>query len=177
MAAAMLAAYPAVFAAGGVAAGMPVGTARTQMQALLRMRRGSPLRSRQYLAASVRAALPRRTTGRWPRLTIWQGALDRTVNPENAETLAAQWSELHGCGSLPPTLDIVAPGIQRRSWGRPARPAVELWTLDHIGHGFPVDPQTHGGGSAGPWVVDAGLSATQSMAAFWDIQRQPGRRG
>ena len=80
MAAAMLAAYPAVFAAGGVAAGMPVGTARTQMQALLRMRRGSPLRSRQYLAASVRAATPPRASN-WPRLTIWQGARDRTVNP------------------------------------------------------------------------------------------------
>ena len=51
MATAMLAAYLAVFAAGGVAAGMPVGSARTQMQALLRMRRGSLLRSRQYLAA------------------------------------------------------------------------------------------------------------------------------
>ena len=62
MAAAMLAAYPAVFAAGGVAAGMPVGAARTQMQAVLRMRHGNPLRLRHYLAATVRAMAPPRVS-------------------------------------------------------------------------------------------------------------------
>ena len=80
MAAAMLAAYPAVFAAGGVVAGMPVGAARTQMQALLRMRRGNPLRLRHYLAANVRAAAPPRASRAWPRLSIWQGARDQTVD-------------------------------------------------------------------------------------------------
>ena len=70
MAAAMLAAYPAVFAAGGVPAGMPVGSARTQIQALLRMRRGNRLRSRQYLAATARAAAPPRGGQPWPRLSI-----------------------------------------------------------------------------------------------------------
>ena len=39
MAAAMLAAYPAVFAAGAVVAGMPVGSARTMMGAVMHMRR------------------------------------------------------------------------------------------------------------------------------------------
>ena len=170
MAAAMLAAYPAVFAAGGVVAGMPVGSARTQMQALLRMRRGNPLRLRQYLAANVRAAAPPRATRAWPRLSIWQGARDHTVNPVNGEALAAQWSELHGWGAQPNAFDEPAPGVQRRAWGRAARPAVELWTLDEVGHGFPVDPRMPGGGRVGPWVVDAGLSAAQRMAAFWGLE-------
>jgi len=39
LAAALLAAYPSVFAAGGVFAGMPVGCARTPITALARMRR------------------------------------------------------------------------------------------------------------------------------------------
>jgi poly(hydroxyalkanoate) depolymerase family esterase len=169
MAAAILAAYPAVFAAGGVVAAMPVGSARTQMQALLRMRRANPLRLRQYLAATVRAAAPPRATRAWPRLSIWQGARDPTVHPGNAETLAAQWSELHGWDAKPSTLDDIGPGIRRQAWGRAARPAVELWTLDEIGHGFPVDPRLAGGGRVGPWVVDAGLSAAQRMAAFWGL--------
>ena len=177
MAAAMLAAYPAVFAAGGVAAGMPVGSARTQIQALLRMRRGNRLLSRQYLAAKVRAAAPPRGGQPWPRLSIWQGSQDRTVNPINAAALAAQWSELHGWGPLPTTLIQVAPGVRRSTWGRAHRPGVELWTLEDLGHGFPIDPRANGSGRVGPWVVDAGLSAAQCMAAFWDIQRQSGRRG
>ncbi len=169
MAAAMLAAYPAVFAAGGVVAGMPVGSARTQMQALLRMRRGNPLRLRHYLAANVRAAAPSRATRAWPRLSIWQGARDQTVSPVNAEALADQWSELHGWGAQPTTVAEVTPGVQRRAWGRAGRPAVELWTLDGFGHGFPVDPHAPGGGRVGPWVADAGLSAAQRMAAFWGL--------
>jgi poly(hydroxyalkanoate) depolymerase family esterase len=172
MALAMLAAYPAVFAAGGVAAGMPVGSARTQMQALLRMRDGNPLRSRQFLAAAVRAAAPARATRSWPRLSIWQGGRDRTVNPDNADALAAQWSELQGWGPSPTTVDEVGPGIRRLAWGRAARPAVELWTLEAVGHGFPADPGTPGGGRIGPWVVDAGLSATRSMAEFWGLARR-----
>ena len=56
MAAAMLAAYPAVFAAGGVAAGMPVGCAHSQVGAMLHMRRADSTRSRAALAGDVRAA-------------------------------------------------------------------------------------------------------------------------
>ena len=41
MAAALLAAYPTVFAAGGVVAGMPVGSASTPMGAMLHMRRAT----------------------------------------------------------------------------------------------------------------------------------------
>jgi hypothetical protein len=57
--------------------------------------------------------------------------------------LAAQRSELHGYGPVP-TTDHAPPGVRRRIWSRPNRPpSVELWTLKHQGHAFPVDP--------GPW--------------------------
>ena len=171
MAAAMLAAYPAVFAAGGVAAGMPVGTARTQMQAVLRMRRGSPLRSRQYLAASVRAAAPRRATRAWPRLAIWQGALDRTVNPGNAEALAAavERAARLGLSADDPRMRWRPASAPQPGAGRPGPPS-SFGPLTLSGTAFPVDPRTPGGGQVGPWVVDAGLSAAQGMAAFWGIE-------
>jgi poly(hydroxyalkanoate) depolymerase family esterase len=174
MTAALLAAYPAVFAGGGVVAGMPVGGAHTPIQALLHMRRGNVHRTRRSLAAAVRAAAPSRATKGWPRLSIWQGGLDRTVDPRNAETLAAQWSELHGWGAIP-AVSIntdVAPGVRRRAWGRPERPAVELWTLAGLGHGFPINPREPGRGQAGPWVVDAGLCAAQLIADFWGVHRR-----
>ena len=82
-------------------------------------------------------------------------------------------SEVHGHGPVP-IADHAAPGIRRRVWGRPGRPpAVDLWTLAHVGHGFPVDPRTPGRGRAGAWVVDAGLSAAQHIAVFWGLDRLP----
>ena len=174
MAAALLAAYPAVFAAGAVVAGMPVGCASTPIGAMLRMRRADLGRSRVALAGDARTAAGSAPRRAWPRLSIWQGERDRVVDPGNAEALAAQWGALHGHGPAP-TADQAAGGIRRRGWGRPNRAAsVELWTLGGLGHGYPVDPATPASGRAGAWVVDAGLSATRLMAAFWGLE-PPGR--
>ncbi len=171
MTAASLAAYPAVFAAGAVVAGFPVGCARTPLGAMLAMQRGNVGRTRRALADDVRSAAHSRSRKAWPRVSIWQGERDRTVDPGNAEALAAQWSELHGYGPVPLT-DHVISGVRRRAWGRPNRPpSVDLWTLAHIGHGFPVDPRTPASGRVGAWVVDAGLCATQHIAAFWGLER------
>ena len=170
MAAAMLAAYPAVFAAGAVVAGMPVGCAKTQIGAMLHMRRADLSRSRQALASDVREVTRARSRKAWPRLSIWQGGRDRTVDPANAEALAAQWSELHGQAAVP-RIDELAPGYRHRAWGRPDRPpAVELWTIPGIGHGFPVDPGASAGGHTGPWLVNAGLSAARQIAKFWHLE-------
>ncbi len=170
MAAAMLAAYPAVFAAGAVVAGMPVGCARTQVSAVLRMRRADGFRTRGGLAEDVRAVTGAATRKKWPRLSIWQGERDRTVAPENAELLAAQWSELHGFPDQPTRDETPAAGVRHRTWSRGDRPpSVEIWTLAGLGHGFPIHPGGQDGGRAGPWVVDAGLSGARLMADFWGI--------
>lgn len=163
MAAAMMAAYPAVFAAGAVVAGMPVGAARTSPMALLRMHRADPFGSP---AALVRAAAPTGRTGVWPRLSIWQGGADRVVDPANAELLAAQWGGLHGCAMEPVTDTTPAPGLRHRAWGKPVRPAVELWTLAEMAHGIPI---AAGAGRRAPWVLDAGVAAVPRMAAFWGL--------
>jgi len=171
MTAAMLAAYPALFAAGAVVSGLPVGCARTPLGAVLNMRQANLGRTREALADDVRSAARSRSRKAWPRLSIWQGARDRTVDPGNAEALAAQWSELHGYGPVP-VVDQSAAGTRRRAWGRPNRsPAVELWTLAGVGHGFPVDARTPGGSRPGAWVVDAGLCAAQQIAEFWELER------
>ena len=171
MTAALLAAYPAVFAAGAVVAGMPVGVASNPAMALLRMRRADRHRSRDSLAAVVAAAAPPRQARRsWPRLSIWQGGRDRTVDPDNAELLAAQWSALHGLAAIPASDAAPLPGARRRCWGTAKKPAVELWTLAEMGHGFPVAAGEAGEGP-GPWVLSAGVSAVQAIADFWQLDR------
>lgn len=167
MTAALLAAYPAVFAAGAVVAGMPVGVAQNSPMALLRMARTDPFGSRAALVLAARAAAPPRRTASWPRLSIWQGGADRVVNPENAELLAAQWGGLHGCDEEPMEDSTEAPGLRRRAWGRPGRPAVELWTLPEMAHGFPI---AAGAGRAGPWVLDTGIAAVPRIAEFWGLE-------
>lgn len=175
MAAALLAAYPAVFAAGGIAAGMPVGAAQSSVQALLHMRRAQRFRTRAGLAADVRAAAPPSASRSWPRVSIWQGQRDRTVDPRNAEALAAQWSEVHGFGQVPTLEEDFTSGVRRVAWTRRGRTAVELWTLAELGHGFPVSPSEPGCGRIGPWVVDAGIGAAQRMAEFWGLAAAPRR--
>ena len=174
MAVAMLAAYPAVFAGGAVVAGMPIGSASTSPMALLRMHRADPFRTRPGLVAAVRARTAPRGKQPWPRLSIWQGGSDRTVDPANAELLAAQWSGLHGLDTDPTTDILSAPGLRRRCWGRTAVPAVELCTIASMAHGFPVDAGTAGGGRPGPWVIDAGIAGALEIAAFWGIAASRG---
>ncbi|WP_223880703.1 extracellular catalytic domain type 1 short-chain-length polyhydroxyalkanoate depolymerase [Roseococcus microcysteis] len=166
MAAALLAAYPAVFAAGAVVAGMPVGSAVTPGGALLRMRHANRFTTRAGLAASVRAFNPARGTARWPRLSIWQGGRDRTVHPDNAALLATQWGALHGLLEEPSQDTEPAPGARLRQWSRGATALVELWTLEEMAHGFPIG---EGEGRAARWVLAAGTPAARRICDFWGL--------
>jgi poly(hydroxyalkanoate) depolymerase family esterase len=177
MTAAMLAAYPAVFAGGAVVAGMPVGAADTSAMALLRIHRADPLGTRAALVAAVHARASSSARRRWPRLSIWQGALDRTVDPANAELLAEQWTSLHGVDGDAATDALDEFGSRRRTWGRADKPAVEFWTIPGLAHGFPVDAAASGVGSAAPWVIDAGIAAVRHILAFWGVAPAPGRGG
>ena len=170
MAAALLAAYPNVFAAGAVVAGMPVGAAYNGASALLRMRRADPFSSRHSLAEAVRRAAPKTVRPRvWPRLSIWQGGRDQLVDARNAEALAAQWTELQGFGAIPTSESEPMKGVRHRVWSTPRRAAVEFWTIADMGHGFPVDSSAFGGGRSGFGVINAGLPAARHIARFWGI--------
>ncbi len=177
MAAALMAAYPSVFRAGAIVAGMPVGSAQSLAMAVLRMRQAEPFKGRVSLADAVRRRAPAHVVHTWPRVSIWQGSDDRIVDPANAALLAAQWSEVHGLteadGVDDPLLSL--PGIQRRTWGTSRRVAVELWTIAGMGHGFPINPQCQDGSRIGFAVVDAGVTATQEIARFWGLSANPER--
>jgi poly(hydroxyalkanoate) depolymerase family esterase len=171
MAAALLAAYPTVFAGGGVVAGMPVGAAYNGASALLRMKRADRFMTRALLAEAARRAAPPTVKPRiWPKISIWQGERDRTVDPRNAEALAAQWTALQGFEDAAGVETEPKPGIKRRVWSTPRRAAVEFWTIADMGHGFPIDSSADGGRS-GFCVIDVGWPAARHMARFWGIDR------
>lgn len=166
MAAAMLAAYPAAFAAGAVVAGLPVGSANSAAMAMLRMRQADPFTTRAGLAAAVRAQASPRPSQGWPRLSIWQGGQDKVVDPGNAEQLAMQWAELQGCPDGPAHDTQPSQDVRHRVWLARGAAVVELWTLAEMGHGFPI---ARGCGSPAPWVLEAGIPAAGHIAAFWGL--------
>ncbi|HTW29948.1 MAG TPA: PHB depolymerase family esterase [Acetobacteraceae bacterium] len=169
MAASLLAAYPEAFAAGAVVAGLPVGTASSISEAVLRMHHADVTVPAAEWEARLRRAAPPRFSRNWPRLSIWHGSEDRVVDPRHAEIMAAQWTAVHGLAG-PPVIDArVPPEARHQVWGNPGAAAVELWTIGGIGHGFPIDARE--GGTPGPFVVEAGIGATQWIARSWGLRQ------
>jgi poly(hydroxyalkanoate) depolymerase family esterase len=169
MTAALLAAYPTVFNAGAVIAGMPVGAAFNGTTALLRMHRAEQFRGASALADSVRSAAPVSKSRLWPRLSIWQGGNDRVVDPANAERLALQWCTLHGFSETATSDTMPLPGARRRVWNRRERALIELWTIEGFGHGVPMDVRSPGYAQVGSGVPYVGVSAADHIARFWRL--------
>jgi poly(hydroxyalkanoate) depolymerase family esterase len=159
MTAVMLATYPELFAGGGIVAGLPFGTALNVREALEAMR-SAPLRTPGEWGDAVRAASP--WAGPWPKISIWHGALDTTVNINNAQASVAQWADLHGLALTDAHQEMVT-GAVRLNWGD----QMELYTLPILGHGTPIDSSDVG--RAAPFVLEAGISSARRMARFWGL--------
>jgi poly(hydroxyalkanoate) depolymerase family esterase len=149
MTAALLAAYPDVFAGGAIVAGLPVGAASSTSEALVRMADAGPPRPPGGWAQQARQAAPADYAGAWPRVSIWHGSSDDVVDPANARLLAEQWSGLHGLEGSTSTTE--PNGARRAIWGSPDHPAVELWTLPDLPHVWPA-------------------GAVDSVAQFWGLR-------
>ncbi|MGW1296385.1 extracellular catalytic domain type 1 short-chain-length polyhydroxyalkanoate depolymerase [Streptomyces sp. NPDC002533] len=136
----MLAAYPDVFAAGAVVAGIPYGCGVDVVSAFGCMSPGVD-RTPAAWAQAVRDAHPG-FAGPWPRVAIWHGDNDATVAPRNADELRDQWTAVHGLGQTPDRTSTIGPNSTRRSeyLAADGRSVVEVDRVPGIGHGTPVDP-------------------------------------
>ncbi|MFB7399503.1 alpha/beta hydrolase family esterase [Streptomyces rubiginosohelvolus] len=137
----MLAAYPDVFAAGAVVAGIPYGCGTDVVSAFGCMSPGVD-RTPAAWAQAVRDAHPG-FAGPWPRVAIWHGDNDATVAPRNADELRDQWTAVHGLGQTPDRTSTIGPDSTRRSEYLAAdggASVVEVNRVPGIGHGTPVDP-------------------------------------
>jgi len=155
----MLATYPELFVGGAIIAGLPYGAAQNVRDALECMR-GAPLRTPAQWGDLVRAASDHK--GPWPRISVWHGALDATVNISNAQAIAAQWSDLHGL-SLAAARQELVDGAIRLSWGD----QLEVYTLPALGHGTPIDSRDLG--EPAPFILEAGISSSRRIAQFWGL--------
>ncbi|GAA3710792.1 PHB depolymerase family esterase [Sphingomonas cynarae] len=163
----MLATYPDVFASGAIIAGLPYGSASGVVQALDRMR-GHGAVDAEMLGDLVRRASPHR--GPWPTVSIWHGGADATVHSSNREAILAQWRAVHRVAAAPAQVDTVD-GIPRRRWqDGDGRVVIEEFSIAGMGHGTPLATGTADDyGAVGAFMLDAGISSTCHIAAFWGL--------
>jgi poly(hydroxyalkanoate) depolymerase family esterase len=158
MTAVMLAAYPDVFAGGGVVAGLPYNCGTVcQYQA--------QNKTPAQWGDLVRAANPG-YTGPWPRVAIWYGTSDTTVAPANATELRDQWTNVLGVAPSPTATTSLPGGTTRESYGN----VVELDRVSGIAHGTPVDPGSAANqcGTTGTYYLQS-ICSSYYLAQFWGL--------
>jgi feruloyl esterase len=164
----MLACYPEVFAGGAIVAGLPFGAAFNVQQAFQSMYQSPPRSGREW-GDLVRRASPHR--GPWPRISIWHGTVDKTVIHSNAKEILKQWTDVHGLSSVPSDRTRVD-GYPREVWiGEAGDELIESYTITGMGHGTPLSADTSEGGcgTAGPFLLQVGISSSFHIAKFFGI--------
>jgi feruloyl esterase len=168
----LLATDPEIFAAGAIIAGLPFGGATNVRHAFDSMVQGKSRPGREW-AYFVRRASTHK--GPWPRLSVWHGSADSTVQPMNAGEIIKQWTEVHGL-TLYPTEASTSRGRQHRVWRGPdGAPLLESHSIPGMGHAVPVasgdTPRFYG--ATGPFAADVGISSSLEIARFWGLTEAP----
>jgi poly(hydroxyalkanoate) depolymerase family esterase len=168
---AMLAAYPEVFAAGAVIAGLPFGIAGNVREALNGMM-ASPARPARELGDFVRGASDHR--GPWPKLSVWHGSADRTVHPGNADEIVKQWLDLHGLPEAPMSEAEVDGHPRQVWWNWEGETVVESYTISGMAHGTPLGLADNDEryGTEGAFLIEAGISSSWHIAQFFGLTRR-----
>ncbi|HYW62359.1 MAG TPA: PHB depolymerase family esterase [Bradyrhizobium sp.] len=168
MAAVMLATYPEVFAGGAIIAGLPYGIAGNLQQALTGMYQAPP-RSARDLGDLVRNVSPHK--GPWPKLSVWHGSADKTVNPANADEIVKQWLDLHRLPPEPMAQSLVDGYPRAVWWNADGETVVESYTITDMAHGTPLglaDGEERYG-AEGAFMIEAGISSSYHIAGFFGL--------
>jgi poly(hydroxyalkanoate) depolymerase family esterase len=164
----MLATYPELFAAGAVIAGLPFGVATNVREALSGMYQ-TPPRPATELGDLVRNASDHK--GPWPKLSVWHGSADRTVNPANANEIVKQWLDVHHLPTAPMSEGTVDGYPRQVWWNADGETVVESYTITDMAHGTPLgiadNDERYGAGGA--FLIEAGISSSYHIANFFGL--------
>jgi poly(hydroxyalkanoate) depolymerase family esterase len=171
----MLATYPETFAGGAVIAGLPFGVATNVREALSGMFQ-SPPRPADELGDLVRNASDHK--GPWPKLSVWHGSADRTVNPGNADEIVKQWLDVHHLPAVPMSETTVDGYPRQIWWNADGETIVESYTITDMAHGTPlgIGDNDEYYGAQGAFLIEAGISSSYHIANFFGLTdwiRQP----
>jgi poly(hydroxyalkanoate) depolymerase family esterase len=171
----MLATYPELFAGGAIIAGLPFGVATNVREALNGMYQ-SASRPAGELGDLVRSASNHK--GPWPKISVWHGSADRTVNPANANEIVKQWLDLHDLPAAPMSEADVDGYPRQVWWNADGDTIVESYTITDMAHGTPLGLADNDEryGAQGAFLIEAGISSSYHIANFFgltELVRQP----
>ncbi len=198
MTAVMLAAYPDVFRAGAIIAGIPYGCASTAGSAYLAMQRfwivfwygeggwaawqcginleGSVARSITMSRSphTWRELLGEADGSRstvWPKVSLWQGNDDRTVDPHNLVELMELWTAAHGVDQVPDHEENTPAYRHREYKDAGGDTKVETFEFPTLGHAVPVNPGAGPGtcGRVAPHFNHVAVCAASLITSFWGL--------
>jgi poly(hydroxyalkanoate) depolymerase family esterase len=164
----MLAAYPEIFAGGAIIAGLPYGIATNVQQAINGMFK-SPSRPARELGDLVRNASSHK--GPWPKLSVWHGSADKTVNPSNADEIVKQWLDVHHLPPAPMAQSTVDGYPRAIWWNADGETLVESYTITDMAHGTPlgIADNDERYGAQGAFMIEAGISSSYHIASFFGL--------
>jgi poly(hydroxyalkanoate) depolymerase family esterase len=169
MTAALLAVYPEVFQGGAIVAGIPAGCAQDMAGGFSCMNTGKNL-SPQEWGDRVRAAAPGHTTGdSVPKIAIWQGSADGTVNPTNADELVDQWTNVIGIDQTPDGTETIN-GTECKSYTDGSGTVlVTRCITPGMDHGVAIDPP--GCGKPAPFILDKDICSSRLSVTLWGLTK------
>ena len=163
---ALLALYPDVFAAGASFSGIPFGCANSLSNAYTCMDSATSKTPDQW-GTLAKAGFPG-YSGPYPRLSVWQGSADTTVNTANFSQLVAQWTNLTGASATATSQDTVG-GFPHASYADGSGTVqVESYSITGMSHAVAIDT-SNGCGTASTYFVDEKVCAVTYAAQFFGI--------
>lgn len=167
MTAVMMAAYPDVFAGGGVMAGIPYKCA-TSMTAGFSCMSGSNKSPAQW-GDLVRSASS--YSGPYPVLSVWHGSSDFTVQSSNMTELMEQWTNVHGIDQTADATETVGKATRKQYKDASGNVLVETWSINGMGHATAIDPGSAASqcGVVGGYSSDQDICSSYHTAVSWGI--------
>ena len=165
----MLADYPDVFAGGAIDSGLPAQCA-TSMTATTSCEEGTSSNTAAQWGALAKNADPG-YNGPYPKVAIWQGTADYTVNDANATDEMEQWTNLWGISQTASSTQSLTGGTTESSYNGPGgTPAVETYLISGMGHGLAVNPGSATGqcGQTGAYFLNY-ICSSYYTALFWGL--------
>ncbi|HEV7625631.1 MAG TPA: PHB depolymerase family esterase, partial [Streptomyces sp.] len=166
MTSSMLAAYPDVFKAGAVIAGIPHGCATTVAEAFSCMSPGASKSAAEW-GDLVRKAAPDHSGAR-PAVSVWHGTADTTVVPSNADESVKQWTNVHDTDQEADATEELPGGTARSDYKNGnGDVVVRSYSVPDMPHGTPVKPG-EGCGKAGKNFLDT-ICSSKHITADWGL--------
>ncbi|WP_425555987.1 extracellular catalytic domain type 1 short-chain-length polyhydroxyalkanoate depolymerase [Kitasatospora nipponensis] len=171
MTADLLADYPDVFAAGSIDSGPPAQCSTSGISNS-NCTSGTTSHTPQQWGDLVRGSDPG-YGGPWPRVAIWQGSSDATVNPAHMTASRDQWTNVWGIGQSPSSTQTLPGNTSLSVYDDSAgNPAVETYAISGMAHGLAVHPGSgiDQCGSTGAYYLDS-ICSSYYTARFFGLDR------